>query len=552
MKISLVTTGLITIAIAFVHAADVTYSVIAFPGSDKVGVQVAGQDYPLQRSPMHANLFTGIAPFAAEYRYTILNSQGQAQPEETTRHLDDAATTTGNEFFGRSKTVYDIPALPRAYNPIYPALASDMDRDNEIATLILRANMDAIQAFLDTPTAEHNFAQVYNMTYINHHTVYNFENAGLKNAGQSSKDKGKQSYKVKFNKFDNSTKKDHLFGRRAFKLRAGATDPTLIREKLMMDSLSASGVATLNSHWVRLFINDEPFGLYLMTDDSFKGFTDNLIHGGEKMNSTGVTIKGNAMDQDTEANLVYNGPSAANYDHNDVYILEDKGRDPTISKENYMAPLIDFMDRLSKTVVGTDAQTPGTITDLMDSAEHTMIHAAMSFLAGSWDGFWYQASNYYLNQNRETKKWYLITYDFDETFGNGLEDIELMTTPYQKYQRPGSKRPLIDVFIKSPYYEPKFQEILKTLIKRFYNPRVIKPRLEAWTAMLKEDIAWDRSLPFRSPGDKEKFTVNDLNNALVTVGSRMGVLEWISNRTSSVCQQLNFNDTDDLPALPSA
>lgn len=424
-----------------------------------------------------------------------------------------------------------------------------MNVDNEISTLILRANMNSINAILKTPTAEHNFAQVYSMSYINHHSVYNFENAGFKNSGQSSKDKAKQSYKIKFNKFGNSTTKDHLFGRRAFKLRAGATDPTLIREKLMMDSLAASGAATLSSSWVRLFINDEPFGLYLMTDDSFKGFTDNMIHGGDSMNSTGVTIKGNAMDENTEANLVYKGPSVSSYDHNDVYILEDKGRDPAISKKTYMTPLIDFMERLSKTVVGSDTQTPGTITDLMDSAEHTMIHAAMSFLSGSWDGLWYQASNYYLNQNTDTKKWYLITYDFDETFGNGLEDIDLMTTHYQNYRRPNSKRPLIDVFIKSAYYEPKFQDILKTLIKRFYNPRVIKPRLEAWAEMLKEDIVWDRSLPFRSPGDKEKFTVGDLNNILITVGSRMGVLEWISNRTSSVCQQLNFNDTDDLPAL---
>lgn len=426
-----------------------------------------------------------------------------------------------------------------------------MDRDNEISTILIHADMNAINTILKAPTDDHEFAQVYNMSYISHDAVYNFESAGIKNSGQSSKDKAKQSLKIKFNKFGNSTTKDHLFGRRAFKLRAGATDPTLIREKLMMDSLSAAGVATLGSNWVRIFINNEPFGLYLMTDDSFKGFTDNLLNGGSSMNSTGVTIKGNAMDENTEANLVYKGPNVASYDSSDVYILEDEGRDPAISKESYMAPLIDFMDRLNKTIVSSDAQTPGTITDLMDSAAHTMIHAAMSFLSGSWDGFWYQASNYYLTQNTDTKKWYLITYDFDETFGNGLEDPELMTTPYQNYSRRNSHRPLVDMFIKSAYYEPKFQGILKTLIKRFYNPRVIKPRLEAWAEMLKEDIFWDRALPFRSPGDKERFTVGDLNNVLTTVGSRIGVLEWISNRTSSVCQQLNFNDTDDLPALPT-
>lgn len=120
MKLSIISTGLISIAIALANAADVTYSVIAFPGSDKVAVSVGGQEYVLQRSPINANLFTGVAPFGAEYRYAIVNDSGQSNNEDTTRHLDESATSTGNEFFGRSKTIHNIPALPRAYNPIYP------------------------------------------------------------------------------------------------------------------------------------------------------------------------------------------------------------------------------------------------------------------------------------------------------------------------------------------------------------------------------------------------------------------------------------------------
>lgn len=120
MKLLAITTGLVSIAFAFTNAADVTYAVIAFPGaSDSVAVSVAGQDYPLQKSPMSGNLFTGVAPHGAEYRYTIIGSNGQ-KAENTTRHLDESATTTGNEFFGRSRTVYDIPSLPRAFNPVYP------------------------------------------------------------------------------------------------------------------------------------------------------------------------------------------------------------------------------------------------------------------------------------------------------------------------------------------------------------------------------------------------------------------------------------------------
>lgn len=428
-----------------------------------------------------------------------------------------------------------------------------MSRDNEISTILLNADMTAINAILTKPLADHSYAEIYNMSYISHDVVYNFRGAGIKNSGQSTKDLAKQSLQIQFNKFNNATN-DTIFGRQAFKLRAEATDPSMTREKFMFDALTAAGAATTQGNWVRLIVNGEPFGLYLMTDDSFTGFTDNFYNGGSKMKSTGMTIKGNAMSDTQEANLVYKGPSNQSYDFSDVYILEDEGRDPTITKDSYSAPLINFMYRLNHTTMGSDDQTPGNITDLMDSADHTMIQIAMSFLSGSWDGFWYQASNYFLTENTDTQKWYLMSNDFDETFGNDLENMALMTAPYTNYSRPGSQRPLVNMFVKSPYYEPRFQDILKTIVKRFFNPRVVKPHLDAWMEMLKEDVAWDRSLAFRSPGQKIQFTAGDLNNIYSTVstssGSTIGLLEWVSNRTTSLCQQLNFTDTDDLPALP--
>lgn len=120
MKLFVITTSFISVAIALTNASDVTYSVIAFPGSNNVAVSVGGQEYTLQKNPLNTNIFTGVAPFGADYRYTILTSPGQANPENTTRHLVETVTNTGHEFFGRSKTVHEIPALPRAYNPIYP------------------------------------------------------------------------------------------------------------------------------------------------------------------------------------------------------------------------------------------------------------------------------------------------------------------------------------------------------------------------------------------------------------------------------------------------
>ena len=177
---------------------------------------------------------------------------------------------------------------------------------------------------------------------------------------------------------------------------------------------------------------------------------------------------------------------------------------------------------------------------------------AINFLIGSWDGFWYQASNYYLNEDMASKKWTLITYDFDETYGNGVEDANMNTVAYKNYSRPGSQRPLVEVFINNTYYDAMFQDTVKTIVKRFFKPSVVDPILKAWSEMLAEDIAWTRTISGRSPGTKTTFTVQDFQNGLLgNATGTISISEWISKRASSVAQQLNFNDTDDLPALPA-
>lgn len=162
---------------------------------------------------------------------------------------------------------------------------------------------------------------------------------------------------------------------------------------------------------------------------------------------------------------------------------------------------------------------------------------------------WYQASNYYLNQDTKTNQWVMISYDFDETFGNGAEQGR-DSVAYGNYSRAGSVRPLVDLFLKSPYYKGQFETILKTLVKRFFNDRVMGPRLEAWATLLKEDIEWDYSIPGHSPGTQNSFTVqNFLTNINTTDGGMEGITQWVTNRAKSLTQQLQFTDADDLPAL---
>lgn len=318
-----------------------------------------------------------------------------------------------------------------------------------------------------------------------------------------------------------------------------------------MDMLSASGAATLQGSYARLYVNNEPFGLYLMIDDSTDNTINNIMHGGnQKYQYTGPTYKGNAMTPELEGNLVYTTDNQADY-NDTIYKLEDYGNmKKTLNETNEKTPLIEFTKRLAAIdpAAATDENNKGDIEKVLHP-QHTMIHLALSYLTGSWDGVWHQASNYYVTLETDKNLWNLISYDFDETFGTGAPRW-MSTTPYSNFSRPDSKRPLVDPFIKSPYYAAEFEKILQTLVKRYFKSSVMNPRLEAFKQMLREDVEWDLSIAPKSPGMKTEWTLwNFDNNIMNSDGQIMGIGEWIDIRSTSLQQLLNFSDVDDLPVL---
>ncbi|KAI9498497.1 coth protein-domain-containing protein [Zychaea mexicana] len=535
---------LLTLSTAIVvKADDINYAVIAFPsGSQGVAVSVDGQTHQLQAT-QYPNLYQGKAPApssSSTYQYVLTSGSGN-QVETTQRNLANGATSTGNEFFNRSRTVYDVPSLPVAYHPLYPPLFTGMNVSNEIATIILSLNQTGFDDYQQNPSGDFGYVQVYNMTYISSKQIYTFQGVGIKTSGGSTKDYTKQSYKIKMDKFNkDAPEKPLLFGRSVVKLRAHPTDMTFAREKLLMDCLAAAGAATLSGSWTRLYVNDKQFGLYLMIDDASTHFIDNVLHAGNySYPYTGPTYKGNALSDTEEANLAYVGDDPELYSKY-IYDPKDDG-ELKLNKSNEMEPIIGLTKRIASN------ESVDTIVD----PKHTLIHMAFNFLTGSWDGFWYQASNYYINQNIQSNKWTVISYDFDETFGNGAE-TSMMTIPYTEFKKPGGNvtRPLQDALIQG--YAADFEQILTTVVKRFFKPSVIQPILEAWEQMLLEDITWDRSIPGHSARNKtEGFTVQDfIVNMNSAQRDTIGVLEWVRGRSAAVCQQLNINDTDvGLPVL---
>ncbi|KAI9311215.1 coth protein-domain-containing protein [Dichotomocladium elegans] len=549
-----------------VSAIDVQYAVVAFPREGQsVSVITAGsgQSYTLQQNADHPNLFSGTAPYSSSYQYALTDGTTGSiiQLEAEKRTLNPGTATTGNEFFDRAPTIFHVPELPQAFYPIYPPLFTTMNKSNEIATILLEVDKHALHTILSNPNDKHVDGHVSKMTYISNTEVFSFTDVGLDNIPQANIQFSRQSFELDLNKYviGKSGPKQLLFGRAVLRLQAEQNDPSFMRTKLAMDFLAATGAATFSSSWVRVIANGDPLGLFLLTDDVSTHTMNNLLHAGDwDYASTGPTYRGSAVDATHSATLQYLGSDPSLYPE-EIYKLMDKGHASGLSKQNAAQPLIELMRQLAtvdpKAIVSESTQ--GILPTLI-GPDNLMHHMAINFLLGSWDGFWFQANNYYLHQDLSSGLWYLVSSGFDETLGNGIHNPAFSTVPYQQYKPSAAIRVPVDVILGSPYYKAQFEHILTVIIKRFFKPSVVRPRIEAWRAMLRKDLAWDRGLGNMSPGQPLPWTMDDFEASIGgsqykgkkgTSETSLSIGEWVERRSASLCKQLGISSLDDIPPL---
>jgi hypothetical protein len=300
-------------AMASVAFADITFSCIGYPSAptNTFGVSINGAITKLVANETTFPVWTGVVPgstSAVQYSYVELNAAGApVKTEAFTRKLNQTTDIwTENEFFDRQITHHVIPRLPYTYLATYPS-KSKAFKETQIATLHLTGDKTAVDALNLNPSSETEARVTFR--FINAKTIYTQTNITLTTSGKSSKEYAKQSYKIKFDTDYNQT----FFARPNIKLRSMATEPTYLREKMYIDTLNAVGIPTQQGSYVRLFINNEPYGLYLMVDDIKRSFLKQTVHSGDPLIIPGSLIQANAPTVTEQADLVYKGPLTAAY-----------------------------------------------------------------------------------------------------------------------------------------------------------------------------------------------------------------------------------------------
>ncbi|KAG0003069.1 hypothetical protein BGZ65_002070 [Modicella reniformis] len=531
--------GLATLAsVAF---ADITFNVVGYPSvaAGSFGVSIAGTVHKLATNEAIFPVWSGAVPgttSAVEYSYVELNGQGAAVKSEAfVRKLaNQTDTSTLNEFFERPTTVWEVPKLPYTYLATYPSKTKAF-KQKQIATIHVTAPATQIAEMNANPMNDKEYK--VNFRFINSKTIHSQTNITFSTSGKSSKEFSKQAFKFEFDTQFNQT----FFSRPNIKLRSMVNDPTMMREKLYIDMLNSVGVPTQQGAWVRLFVNNEPFGLYLMVDDIKKSFAKQTIHSGDPAVIRGSLVQMNAWIN--KADLVYKGATTAIYDA-DAYKSRNLGNNPTTDP---LKELISFMADLESF---NPTATPDPVnywnSNRLD-LEGYLRCMALEYLMGGFDMYWYSGSNYFMYKNPTLApnggKWQWIPTDMDNTFGSGFPTSTVPTyRTYADFTTLGA-RPLVQkLILENTQINAMFDQTLKEIISTAFKPEALTPRAEAYHRMLALDAAWDYSLKRKSPGTNRNFTIEDFNGNLYnnTRSMQGGVLSWVHDMSSLVSKELAF------------
>jgi hypothetical protein len=326
------------------------------------------------------------------------------------------------------------------------------------------------------------------------------DRAGVRFKGNSSYrtyPTNKKSFKIKTNEFVKGRRiqnVDTIHLNNAFK------DPSMVREKIYYEIARAAGLKAPRVSYAALYVNDEYWGLYFVTEDVDGEFLENHIGDGEK---------GNLYKGDPSGTLQWRGRDAAPYKQ-------------SFEKENNEAAddwtdLIALVDVLNNIPPEHLRERIEAVLDV----ESALTLLALDAATVNLDSYIGSGHNYYLYHRKSDDRFALMPWDPNEAFGvfdMGIPLADLPSLPLFFSPRPmlmpGGQplppnaqlpRPLAQKLWQVEEYRERYLARIRDLIEGPASPDALRERMETLRAMIEPWVEQER---------RSMFTVDEFRRAL--------------------------------------
>ncbi|ORX50662.1 hypothetical protein BCR36DRAFT_54405 [Piromyces finnis] len=325
--------------------------------------------------------------------------------------------------------------------------------------------------------------------------------------GEHSRNTQKVSFNIKCNK-------GKLLGRKVLRLRSNDGDATLMRSKLTCDLFNRLGLPSISANYVRLHLNGDFSGLYVIMDNYKSSWIKQYFDDKEVKNLYQCKPMFSDLSADSYLNCVNS---------------DDERADDTEELKEFLATI-------------NAAKSREEIEDIMD-VDAFIQGWILEYLLGSGDHMLINGKNYFLYK-QPNGKWTVLYYDFDSMFGVEVDKytFKIETAPELPFTKWYFLRPIVDVLVKND--EASFLKNLQYIVDKAFNPDVLFPHIDSLKKWIEPYIAEDRTevdgvLPGRinTYGYTYGYDYDDFikNTEYTMVDKAYGLKEWIQRRYNFIC-----------------
>lgn len=369
--------------------------------------------------------------------------------------------------------------------------------------------------FWDSLTVNYTLDQYMRATVMIDGQLY--PESGVKYKGNSSYNNqgSKKPFRIDLAEYVDDQAHDGL---KKIVLNNGFKDPTMLREKIMLDYLNQHGVSAPRCAFARLYVNNEYRGLYTVVEDVNKTFLSDRFG-----NKGGNLFKG-----DPRGTLTWKGAAP------DLYYADYELK--TNESENNWSDLVELLDKINN----TPASQLGTVLSGYLNTESWYRYWASHNLFVNLDSYVGSGHNYFLYHNTDTDRFEWITWDVNEAFGNfqmGISLTGLKVLPIGHIPLPAQQRPLMNRFWQDPALKSAYADTYCDLVQDFSNQK-LNAHIDSLADLIRTAVYED---PFKFYTNTQ-FEQN-INQDLPGGGGPglsgiAGLKPFIAARRASVLQQL--------------
>lgn len=337
-----------------------------------------------------------------------------------------------------------------------------------------------------------------------------YDSVGVRFKGQTSyfaNSSQKKSFNISMDYIRDNQK---LEGYKTLNLNNAWQDPSFMREVLYYNLIRKHSQSA-KANFVRLYINDQDWGVYLNVQQLNKDFLEEWYEDNDGVNFRADTPDGSStgpggpgMWGDGTAALNYLGTDTSTYQK--YYTLKSSG------KSDPWQRLIRACAALNQTQISNLE----TVAPLYFDVDKILWHLACEIAFSDDDSYVYKGKmDYYLYQDTETERF--ATYDYDAN--SVMKNMNVNWSPFYNEQKVNY--PLLNRLLAVPAFRQRYLAHLRTILDDLFNESKVNNLIDQYDALIRSTVF----------ADTKKITSN---NAYV---NELNVLKnFIRNRKNALMQ----------------